>query len=180
MVLVEDLLEDDGEEYLMYVSERERTEVSEERGEEEEEGMELAINAMTGDFNHSTIQMKGNIKNREVSILIDIGSSSSFIDSELEIELKLRKTPTRPVVITIADGTTMVSKCVCPNLRWFMGKQVFQKNLRILNLAVVIRFWEWIGSSNSILSRLILHHLNSILRKMEKKCHCKVVERGRK
>lgn len=38
------------------------------------------------------------------------------------------------MVITIADGTTMVSKSVCHNLSWKMGDQIFKKNLRVLKL----------------------------------------------
>lgn len=75
---------------------------------------------MIGDYNHNTIRINGKIKNKNVSVLIDTGSSSSFIDSKLVSELKLKKTPTRPVVITIANGSTMMSKSMCHNVSWMI------------------------------------------------------------
>lgn len=45
-------------------------------------------------------------------MLIDAGCNSSFIDSKLVAEMKFTITSTRPVMIKIADGTTMVSKSV--------------------------------------------------------------------
>lgn len=56
IVLIEDLQEEDGEEYLMYISKKEGIEVSEETNKVEE-GIEASINAMIGDYNHSTIRI---------------------------------------------------------------------------------------------------------------------------
>lgn len=50
------------------------------KNKEVEEGIELSINAMTRDYNHNTIRIKGKIKNKDVSVLIDTGSSSSSIE----------------------------------------------------------------------------------------------------
>lgn len=85
--------------------------------EDPTEELELFINAMTGDFNYSTIRIPGKVKSKNISVLGDAGSNSSFIDNWLVKESNLPRTLTKPVVTTIADGSPMVSKSMCKNLK---------------------------------------------------------------
>lgn len=63
MLVVEELGEGDEEEFLMCRVEKiGEDEIKEVEGPKEE--LELSINAMTGDFNHSTIRIHGKVKNK--------------------------------------------------------------------------------------------------------------------
>lgn len=112
ILVVEELGEGDEEEFLMCrvekIGEDEMVEVEGSRKE-----LELSINAMTRDFNHNTIRIHGKIENKNISVLVDTGSSSSFIYSSLVKKLNLPRTLSNPIVITIAEGSSMVSKSMC-------------------------------------------------------------------
>lgn len=50
---------------------------------------EISLNALYGNKSPNSIRFQGTIKNKKVSILIDSGSTHSFIDSSLLKQLNL-------------------------------------------------------------------------------------------
>jgi len=67
-------------------------------------------------------------------VLIDSGSTHSFLDETIAncLQCDLQETP--PLSILIADGTRMVSHCRCVCFKWLMSGQEFSANLQILKL----------------------------------------------
>ena len=68
-----------------------------------------------------TIRIKGVIKNRVASILIDSGSAHSFIDEVLAKQLQYKLIPTKPIGVTSANSTKLYGKSICSSLIWRMG-----------------------------------------------------------
>lgn len=92
MVVVEELELEEGDDEEFFICNIEKGGTDDRGGSElPEEELELSINAITGDFNHSTIRIKERVKKRQVSVLIDPGSSSSFIDSKLVVEYTYKR-----------------------------------------------------------------------------------------
>ncbi|KAI5676461.1 hypothetical protein M9H77_07411 [Catharanthus roseus] len=80
IVLVEEL-DDVSEEYLME-GEIENCEEVHSMVEVSDE-FDESTNVMAGQCHSGTIRIRGKVKNQEVSVLIDAGSSSGFIDQKL-------------------------------------------------------------------------------------------------
>lgn len=78
---MEEIEGDPEEEFLMYKECKEESkETNMMQGTEE---LELLVNAMTEGGHNGTIGIKGRIKNKEVLILVDIGSNCSFVVAAL-------------------------------------------------------------------------------------------------
>jgi hypothetical protein len=73
-------------------------------GDGPEEILSLSVAAIEGVQGKKTMRLQGLIQHQEVLILVDSGSSSTFIRAELVQELGLVTTKTKPAIITVADG----------------------------------------------------------------------------
>ena len=93
---------------------------------ENDEQIKISLNALSGNVSFKTIRIKGFIKNREVSMLIDSGSTHSFIDEGLAKQLQCKLMPTKPLGVPVADGTKLYSRFICSPLIWRMDGLEFQ------------------------------------------------------
>lgn len=75
----------------------------------EEEVIEIFIYALSGSLKPKTIKIPEQVKKMRVSILINSGSTHSFIDEKLVQALKCKVRPTQSVTITIANGDKLNS-----------------------------------------------------------------------
>ncbi|XP_026383549.1 uncharacterized protein LOC113279048 [Papaver somniferum] len=96
--------------------------------------MEISLHALTGLVTQNTIRVPGKLLNQDIFVLIDTGSTHSFLDSSLAEKLHLHIAPTGQMLVTVANGDTTVSHGVCPNLHWSMQGYKFDSDLRVLPL----------------------------------------------
>ncbi|XP_026443847.1 uncharacterized protein LOC113344001 [Papaver somniferum] len=96
--------------------------------------VEVSLHALTGSATGDTIRIPGLINKKTVFILIDTGSTTSFIDSALVTSLKYSITPTSPMLVTVANGEQTTSSGICSKLQWSMQGHHFMENLRVLPL----------------------------------------------
>ncbi|XP_047331390.1 uncharacterized protein LOC124934951 [Impatiens glandulifera] len=98
-----------------------------------EEG-ELSVQTLNGTTNNSTLKILGQLKKRKISILIDSGSTHSFIDEGTARQLGCDLKETNPLTVTIADGGILHSRHSIPNLTWKMQDYEFSLTIRTLKL----------------------------------------------
>ncbi|KAL4281431.1 hypothetical protein GQ457_03G011630 [Hibiscus cannabinus] len=101
--------------------------------EEDPDTLEISINALTGSVGSSTIRIQGTIKGRSLSILVDTGSTHSFVTpgwSKEGVEL----VQTTPLLITVANGEQLQSTAKCNQLSWKMQGHTFQHDFRVLQM----------------------------------------------
>lgn len=79
-----------------------------------------------------TLRFRGVIGQQEILILLDSGSAGTFITAELAEKLKLAREACNPLSFMAADGSTMVSDGVIPQLQWHIQGHTFQFDTRIL------------------------------------------------
>ncbi|KAL0318287.1 UNVERIFIED_CONTAM: Retrovirus-related Pol polyprotein from transposon.6 [Sesamum angustifolium] len=96
------------EEVQAYDEENEYME--EQGGEAEIEDVTVSINAMHGNVSAGTLRVKGMVNRKEIHILIDSGSTHSFIDEKVVKALGFKVEPTTPMMVSVADGYRMISK----------------------------------------------------------------------
>lgn len=70
----------------------------------EQNDMTLSMHAIEGKLGDDTIRTYGEYKNKKLSMLIDSGSTHSFVDTKVANDLKLPLVEISRVVITVADG----------------------------------------------------------------------------
>lgn len=125
-------------------------------GQSDEEGdeeiMEISFNALSGSLKPKTIRIPGQVKRRKVSILIDSGSTHSFIDEKLVKELKYKVEPTQSVTVTVANGDKLHSTATCNPLTWVMQGMECQFQMRVLKLggSDMVLGVDWLSQFNPV------------------------------
>jgi hypothetical protein len=79
-----------------------------------------------------TLQFQGILRQQAVLILLDSGSTSSFISSQLVSQLSLPVSHSAPVAVRIADGHTMHCSSVVKSVTWTIQQYQFQHDLKVL------------------------------------------------
>jgi hypothetical protein len=78
------------------------------------------------------IRLHGRVGQHEVLIIVDSGSGASFIDASLVNKLWLEPWPCEPSCFVVANGATMVSDTMVPQLTWATQGHVFKQDMKIL------------------------------------------------
>jgi predicted aspartyl protease len=94
------------------------------------------------------IRLHGMIHGHSVLVLVDSGSSSSFISLALASKLNgISSTPTHSEV-RVAGGSILLSPAICHQLSWSVGDCTFQTDLRVLSLSSydLIVGMDWLES----------------------------------
>jgi len=95
----------------------------------------LCLSALSGNCNGvNTILVAGWVKKRALSILVDSGSTHSFINELTVVETGYQSCYVQPIRVTVADGNYVYCNSRCPQFTWKMGSKTFVEDLRILKL----------------------------------------------
>uniref|UniRef100_A0A8R7QJL4 Uncharacterized protein n=1 Tax=Triticum urartu TaxID=4572 RepID=A0A8R7QJL4_TRIUA len=96
--------------------------------------MSISKLATTGQTTPCTVRLLGRIEGIEVLILVDSGSSNSFLSEQSAARMQAAVQPLAPVPVKIADGGTLSCTGILPQCKWKTQGQVFQSDLRVLSL----------------------------------------------
>ncbi|KAH0671271.1 hypothetical protein KY285_023835 [Solanum tuberosum] len=89
----------------------------------------VCLNALTGhNQGENTILVGGTVKKRQLSILIDSGSTHSFIDEHTIQATGHQSSHCPPVRVTVADGNYVMCTSHCKGNLWKMQGQTFMHN----------------------------------------------------
>lgn len=80
--------------------------------------VDVCLKPLLGKLKRNTITLFEVIKKAPLRILIDSGSTHSYINDQLVHSLGLRQKTTKPLVVTLADGRKASSKSRCPRADW--------------------------------------------------------------
>jgi hypothetical protein len=104
--------------------------------------------ALSGSTAPRTFKFNGSIQHKQVTMLLDSGSSSSFISTSLATQLSGVQPLDKPVTVQVAGGGRLSCEAFLPQALWFIDDIAFQSDLRILPLAAydVILGMDWLES----------------------------------
>lgn len=85
--------------------------------QEVEEEVEISVHAISGNVSHSTIKVRGEVKNTSFFIIIDSGSTHSFLDPQAAKRCGSYIQPTTALLVVVADGNKLVSEARCPSFQ---------------------------------------------------------------
>ncbi|XP_026451448.1 uncharacterized protein LOC113351725 [Papaver somniferum] len=100
----------------------------------DEPEIEVSLNALTGSLTGDTIRVPGFLNNHPISVLIDTGSTTSFIDTALAQILACHIEPTAQLLVNVANGEKTVGSGMCSNLSWTMQGHQFTEDFFLLPL----------------------------------------------
>lgn len=85
------------------------------------------------------------IKGEPVTILLDTGSNTSFINTTLARKFRLPINKTIPLIITVANGEKMCSEGKCVGVKLELQGHSFQVDLRVIDLGAydVVLGMDW-------------------------------------
>lgn len=80
------------------------------------------------------VKFSDSIQHIPVTVLLDYGSSTSFISCQLAAKLSGFQPLPQPVTVQIAGGGSLTCDSVLPQAIWFIGALAFQSDLKVLPL----------------------------------------------
>ncbi|XP_026396090.1 uncharacterized protein LOC113290721 [Papaver somniferum] len=99
-----------------------------------EEKMEISFHALDGNISHTSIKIKGRVKGHELTILVESGSTHSFLDPSVAKRCGTNILPTQTLQVTVADGNKLLSQAKCPGFTWVMQGNTLSRDLHLLEL----------------------------------------------
>ncbi|XP_019183954.1 PREDICTED: uncharacterized protein LOC109178857 [Ipomoea nil] len=103
-------------------------------GDSGQDEAEVTLCAVIGGEGMNTIKLMGTINRQTVVILVDCGSTHSFLDPRILNQLKITPAKASPLTVTIANGDKLVCDSVCCGIRWTVNGEEFEKDFRLLRL----------------------------------------------
>lgn len=100
---------------------------------DDEQLMSISKMATTGETTPRTIRLLGDIGGREVLILVDSGSSHSFISEAVATVRQDKVQPMRPVSVKIANGGVLNCSGIIPACHWDTQGHTFSTDVRVLS-----------------------------------------------
>ncbi|KAL0361912.1 UNVERIFIED_CONTAM: hypothetical protein Sradi_3875700 [Sesamum radiatum] len=115
---------------------------------------------MKENVSSGTLRVKGVVNGKEIHILVDSGSTHSFIDEKVVKALGIKTEPTTSMLVSVADGYRMMSTTICPKFSWEVQGFQFSYPARTLKLGGCdfMLGCDWLGDHNPV--ELDFHQLN--------------------
>lgn len=113
----------------------------------------LSLNALAGTESADSMRVRALVQNQVMLILVDSGSSHSFISADMVQHLKIQPASMSPVPVQLADGGTIVTDKFIPNLQWWAQGNTFTSTMRVLDMSAydAILGYDWLKSHSPML-----------------------------
>lgn len=109
-------------------------EIVEELEVDEEEDLGISVHALAGRVVYKTLKIFGKVKNSVISILLDTGSTHSFIDPQAARQFNSAIVHTNTLSVTVANGDKMECASKYVQFKWLMGGYEFVFDPKLLKL----------------------------------------------
>lgn len=108
--------------------------------------MHLSQAAAEGRQGATTMRLQGWIQQHEVLMLVDSGSSHTFVSSDLAERLQFPRSATRPLRVKVANGGIMYCGTELADCEWWTQGYQFRNNFKILPLGSydIILGYDWL------------------------------------
>lgn len=103
-------------------------------GEGDEEEIHLSLNALSGADHPKTLRVRALVGNQVMLMLIDSGSSHSFVNASLVERIGYTPVNINPMVIKVANGDKMLCNKMITGMRWWIQGYTFQHDMKVLRV----------------------------------------------
>lgn len=94
-----------------------------------EDFCQLSLNALSGTGASNSIQLKATVQNKTMLILVDTGSSHSFVSSHFVNMLTLPTVSMPKQKVKLVNGEWLSTTKQIPKLQWFIQGQTFEHDM---------------------------------------------------
>lgn len=110
--------------------------------------MAISTDAVHGSVGPRIMKLHGSIQGHDMVILVDSGSSSSFLSHSFAAQLSGIRSLPSGISVQVANGTVLHCQSVLPQASWSVGQYTFSSDLCILPLHHfdMILGMDWIES----------------------------------
>uniref|UniRef100_A0ACD6ARB6 Uncharacterized protein n=1 Tax=Avena sativa TaxID=4498 RepID=A0ACD6ARB6_AVESA len=110
--------------------------------------MHISAAAVEGSQGSTTMRFQGLVQNQEVLMLVDSGSSHTFISAELAERLPYTRNKISPMRVKVANGGMMHCTHELQNVEWWTQGVQFKTTFKILPLGSydIILGFDWLSS----------------------------------
>ena len=95
---------------------------------------QLSLNALAGTTSPASIQLQATVKNKTMLILVDTGSTHSFVSAHFVTMAKLPTVPMSPQKIKLPNGEWMTTTRKVSQLTWLLQGHTFHTDMIVLDL----------------------------------------------
>lgn len=107
--------------------------------------MTLSSAAYTGSVAPKTVKFLGTVQSQQALILVDSGSTHSFISSALAESLQgLSPLPTA-LKVAVANGNSLHCSTQLAGCNWSTQGVTFQTDFKVIPFNIMTSLWVWIG-----------------------------------
>jgi hypothetical protein len=96
--------------------------------------LSLSLNAMAGSEGSNCLRLRALVDNQVLLILVDSGSSTSFINADMLSRIKCTIVEAPPVAVKVANGQYIHTTQMVPALSWWSHGETFTTPMRVLEL----------------------------------------------
>jgi hypothetical protein len=111
----------------------------------QEEGF-LSLHAMSGLPIQRSIQLKARVKNQALTILVDSGSSHTFLNSNIAHKLQLQASPITPMSVKVANGVVLSCQTEVKDLECWIQGHTFELQTKIIDMGAydIVLGMDWL------------------------------------
>ena len=112
----------------------------------QEEFEQLSLNALAGTASGEVMRLRATVKNKVMLILLDSGSSHSFVNSSFLSIVGITPVPVSSKKVKLANGQILVSAAMAPDMEWWCQGHTFRTDLQVLELGAydAILGYDWL------------------------------------
>jgi hypothetical protein len=115
-----------------------------------EDFCQLSLNAIAGTASTDCIQLKSTVKNKTMLILVDTGSSHSFVSSQFVQLTKLPTSQAPKQKVKLANGQWMETNTIVKELHWYIQGHSFSTDMIVLDMLPydAILGFDWLKANS--------------------------------
>jgi hypothetical protein len=108
----------------------------------------LSLNDVTGTDEGDTLKPRAMVHNKVMLILVDNGSSNSFVRSSFIQKCGISTSSMKPSQVKVANGEILISDKVVKDMEWWIQGHTFHTDMKVLDLGPfdAILGYDWLKS----------------------------------
>ncbi|WVZ84118.1 hypothetical protein U9M48_031179, partial [Paspalum notatum var. saurae] len=128
----------------------------------------LSLHAIAGTEGVACVRLRSIVNKKVMLILVDSGSSNSFINSSFVTTAGLQTVPAPTRQVKVASGHTLTTNLMVPDLAWWCQGYTLHTSMRVLDIGAydAILGYDWLQSHSPMqcdwLNGTLGFHLNDV------------------
>lgn len=111
---------------------------------------QLSLNALSGNDHDNSMKLKSMVKDKVMLILLDSGSSYSFISSNFVALANLHPTPILAKIVRLANGECLTATTSVSKLQWYIQRHTLTSDMIVLDMGPydAILGYDWLRENS--------------------------------